>query len=60
MFFYDGLLVLSRFQKIAKMAHAYGALVLVNNSIITAVELGTGLVDVLWSNILGTAVLPSA
>jgi hypothetical protein len=57
-FFYDGLLVLSKVSENCK--DAYGALVLVNNSIITAVELGTGLADVLWSNILGTAVLPSA
>lgn len=47
------------FQKIAKMAHAHGALVLVDNSIMSPVlshplELGAGIVQVLFVPLTGT------
>jgi hypothetical protein len=52
-FIYNGLPILSRFQKIAEMAHANGALVLVDNSILSPVlsqplELGAGMANALW------------
>jgi cystathionine beta-lyase len=52
-FIYNGLPILSRFQKIAEMAHAHGALVLVDNSILSPVlsqplELGAGMANALW------------